>query len=781
MPEEDDRDMPSHRDRSERGKNTRRWSTRLFRVRYIRTRLLIAFTVVALLPVFILVVGLAIGSLQGVRQSTTGQLEAVAVLKEGEINEWLDNLLIELEIILSEPQVQAHEKVLMSAIPGSDEYQTAQQKLVGRLQQILEQTGRFDELFLLDLAGKVVLSTDPTQEGRARGNRPYFRQGLEGPFIQSPYYSPTDMRTFLHVSHPFMNEQGEPMAVLVGHANLDHMYGILAQGAGLGQTEETYLVGISGTLLTPTRNGKLHLWVNSEGIGTALGQQGVGSGLYQNYDWVPVVGAYRWLPKLKAALLAEQQQVEAFGSILTMLGIAAASVLVGALAAVGASLWLSRNIAMPLTDLAETATQIAAGDLDQNARVEREDEIGTLAQAFNSMKGQLRDLIAGLEQRVTDRTRELERRSHYLEASAQVSHASASILETQPLMQQVVELIREQFGLYYVGLFLVEQAGGGIGDDWAVLRAGTGGAGQAMMARGHRHKIGQGMIGWSIAHAEPRIALEAEEDVVRLASPELPDTRSEAALPLRSRGQVLGALTVQHTEPGAFDQDTLVVLQIMADQVAVALDNARLFAEHQQALVAAQRAYGELSRTAWLEILHTRPDLGIRSDQRGVTSASDIWRPEMEQALDMGHTIRGNGGDNDGRRVLAVPITVRGQVIGVLDTYKPAQGSDWAEEEVNLLEAIADQVGEALESARLYQETQRRAAREQAIRHVTERMRRSVDVESILQNTVAELAKALGAPRAYIRLGTEAELQPSAEMHLEPSGEMAPTSTPGDE
>jgi GAF domain-containing protein len=219
---------------------------------------------------------------------------------------------------------------------------------------------------------------------------------------------------------------------------------------------------------------------------------------------------------------------------------------------------------------------------------------------------------------------------------------------------------------------------------------------------------------------------------------------------------VLGALTVQHTEPGAFDSDTIIVLQTMADQVAVALDNAYLFEDRQQVLLAIQRAYGQISREAWQEILRSQADMGFRSDAQGLAPAGDVWLPEMEQAVQTGQTVHHNGSDG-GRQPLAIPITVRGQVIGVLDTYKPQTAGQWAEEEVLLLEAIADQMGEALESARLYQETQRRASHEEAIRQITERMRSNLDIESMLQDTVAELAKALGAPRAYVRLGTETD------------------------
>jgi len=467
-------------------------------------------------------------------------------------------------------------------------------------------------------------------------------------------------------------------------------------------------------------------------------------------------------------IVVQQQEGELFGALRLFQAVSWAALVVGAVL-LSVMAWLTiRQAFQPIGTLTETVTAITAGDLTRTAPAESEDEFGTLARAFNSMTAQLRGLIGGLEQRVAERTADLERHSRYLEAAAQVGQAASSILESDQLIRQVVELIRERFGLYYVGLFLVDET-----NEWAVLRAGMGAgsaheAGRAMLARGHRLQIGSGsMIGWSIANARARVALEAGADAVRLATKELPDTRSEAALPLRSRGRVLGALTVQSSQPGAFDPDAIVVLQTMADQVAVALDNARLFAESQSALEAMRRASGELSQRAWIELIRARPDLreAYRSAVDGVTDATDIWHPEMEQAVRKGQTIRAEGTGDGTRLPLAVPIKVRGHVIGVLDTFKP-QDRDWTPEEIATLEMLADQLGVALESARLYQDTQRRAAREQLTREITDKMRRAVDMDTLLRTTVQEMAAALGTSGAFVQL-----LPPSESASGEKQGE----------
>jgi len=356
---------------------------------------------------------------------------------------------------------------------------------------------------------------------------------------------------------------------------------------------------------------------------------------------------------------------------------------------------------------------------------------------YRERESLLADQAAELEEKAAERARALE-------TAAEVARAAASILDPDRLIQQAVELIRERFDLYYVGLFLLDEVG-----EWAVLRAGTGEAGQTMLARGHRIRVGEGMIGWSVAHAKARVALEAGKDAARLATAELPDTRSEAALPLRSRGQTIGALTVQSDRVGAFDEDTIVALQTMADQLAVALDNARLFAEAQTALEAERRAYGEISRQAWTQEAHSRAYWGYRCSADGVSSSTGDWQPEMEQALRNAHTVVVN---DDTTPTIAVPIRVRGNIIGVLNFRKADANDTWSPEETTLLETLTEQLGNALESARLYRETRRRAARERLTREITDKMRRAAGIDDLMQTTIREMSAVLGTTGAFIQL-----------------------------
>jgi GAF domain-containing protein/HAMP domain-containing protein len=711
---------------------------RAFRTGTIRTRLLIAFVTVVLLPaVIISTAPIAIGLQRG-RQQAVDQLELAAAFKEAEINDWTDNLQAGLDTALTRRNAIIFARVELGWRLESTPINY--NNLMLRFREYIEQTQQFETLFLLDLQGQVVASTDETQEGQDLSSQPYFQAGRTGPYTS--FYSTPSNEMGIVAVQPVLDDEGQTLGVMAGYADVETLKEIMRKQIRMGETERLYLVSSDHVLFTEPPLSHVH----TEGVDAVLETESSSNGLYEDHQGEPVVGVYVWLPELQGALLAEQDQAEAFRAMYVTLGVSVGVALASVVLAVIASLFITRSIANPMTELAGTATQIAAGDLERSAKVEREDEVGALARAFNSMTAQLRGLIGSLEQRVADRTR-------YLEASAEVSRVATSILETEQLIRQIVELIREQFGLYFVGLFLVDETG-----EWAALRAGTGEAGQAMLARGYQIRIGEGMTGWSIANAQPRVALDVDKDLVRLAEAELPDTRSEAALPLRSRGRVLGALDVQSDQPAVFDEATISVWQTMADQLAVALDNALLLAETQEALEATRRAYVEQSRDAWNTLLRSRPEWGYSYEHESITPATGAWRPEMLQAAETGQSVQGSSIARDGGAALAIPLKVRDQVVGVLDLQKGEGDKAWTADEIALLETMVGQLNVALEGAQLYQDTQRRAAREQLIGEVTARMRETLDLETVLQTAIREIGDTLDLAEVEVRLGSRAKV-----------------------
>ena len=372
---------------------------------------------------------------------------------------------------------------------------------------------------------------------------------------------------------------------------------------------------------------------------------------------------------------------------------------------------------------------------------------GNINQALQQARQSNRELQAArasLEERVEERTHELARRSNYLEATTQVARQIAATLELQDLLSNIVNLISERFSFYHTGIFLLDTP-----QEWAELKAASSAGGKRMLERGHRLRVEErGVVGYAAYRGQARIALDTGADAVFLQNPDLPDTRSEIALPLRARGQTIGVLDVQSTAPQAFGEEDVSVLQTLADQVALAISNARLFQQAQASLEAERRAYGEQSQQAWKQLIARQDNLGFVRDQSGLARAVDALAPKMQAAV-LKNQIAVS---QDGGAILTVPVQVRGQVIAVVDVERPNDTGQWMPDQIAMMQTLAEQLGVALESARLYQDTQRRAAQERLAGEITARMRESLDVDRVLQTAVREFGQTLGIAEVKIRL-----------------------------
>lgn len=458
---------------------------------------------------------------------------------------------------------------------------------------------------------------------------------------------------------------------------------------------------------------------------------------------------------------------------------------------------IQRSITRPIADLRSGAEDFRQGQLDATISVVGRDELSLLAQTFNEMAAQLRDLIDTLEARVADRTETLEQRAGQLAAVADVGRAIVSILELDPLAYRVVELVRERFDFYHVGLFLLDDAG-----EHAVLQAGTGDAGQAMVREGHQLKVGgMSMVGAACATRRARIALDVGDDPVRFDNPLLPDTRSELALPLLVGNRVLGTLDVQSAKPHAFSDEDVSILQLVADQVAVAVDNARKLSEEAGLLEAANPLYrvgrrlssatttGEIVQAIIEAVAETEADgcavgrvdlspegeveaatflgewrrSGVSRYPIGVTMQADaspfplqmvthFWTIE-DVAKDTGlpEDARGFLIEHGNRAYVNVPLRVGGRTIGFVSIHRVAAGA-FSPVSIRLYETLVDQAAIALERARLLEETQRRAERDRLLDDITSQLQVSLDPDTILKTGVQALGRALGARRASVEI-----------------------------
>ena len=461
---------------------------------------------------------------------------------------------------------------------------------------------------------------------------------------------------------------------------------------------------------------------------------------------------------------------------------AVVSSLVLTILAISLGFSIARSIIVPIGQLVETTQRVAGGDLTARAQVRTSDEIGVLAKAFNSMAAQLWELVENLEQRVAERTREYEEavvrtqqayaqlyeahqklevttyqaqhRAMQLETAADVSHAATSVLDPDELMRQAVDLIRDRFDLYYAGLFLLDESG-----HWAVLRAGTGEPGRQMLKAGHKLEVGgRSMVGWCTANAQARIALDVGEEAVRFDNPLLPDTRSEMALPLASRGQVIGALDVQSVEAGAFSDEDIAVLQTLADQIAVAIDNAYLFTEAQARLEKVQAAHRSYLRVSWDEFLPTRKTTDYECVQPGVALPNEAVLPKVRQVMEQQRTVvlpgSGDGEEEPApaQSALVTPITLRGQIIGALGLQETEGARQWTTDEIALVEAVADQMALAIENARLFAEAQRRLREITTLYEASQSCLSISDQESLLAAIVEAAAQTTGATLGSVML-----------------------------
>ncbi len=231
--------------------------------------------------------------------------------------------------------------------------------------------------------------------------------------------------------------------------------------------------------------------------------------------------------------------------------------------------------------------------------------------------------------------------------------------------------------------------------------------------------------------------------------------RWRIALPLQVRGKTIGVLDLQFSSESPPSQEKLETLRMLASQLAISLDNARLFQQAQESLEAERQARGELSREAWSELLRTQLNLGFIRNRSGLAQTAEL-RPAMQIALRTGQAVQSDSSANR----LAVPIQVRGQAIGMIEARKP-QGA-WTREEISLVETLTEQLGVALESARLYQDTQRRAAQEQLIGQVTARMRESLDIETVLKTAAEQIRQSLGMQQVVVQLASEEAIRQEA-------------------
>mgnify|MGYP001191473385 FL=1 len=578
--------------------------------------------------------------------------------------------------------------------------------------------------------------------------------------------------------------------VLLADVSVEGM-GDAVEQVEVGETGYAYIVdGETGELIAHSEPGRTAALDTSDAeqipiVAQAVAGESVLDHRYRGLEDVQVIGAASPLADTNWILVVELPEQEALADVRGMLILLVGLLVVGAVTAGGMGLLLPRRIVRPLLTVQEGAQQIGAGHLDHVIHVETGDEVQDLAEAFNDMAASLEDSQAELERwardlevMVDERTSELaqvseqmRRRALRLQASAEVARAIASVRDLELLLPQVTHLISQRFGWYHVGVFLVDEA-----EKYAVLKAANSEGGKRMLARGHSLRIGEtGIVGYVTHSGLPRIALDVGEDAVYFDNPDLPETRSEMALPLEVEGQIIGALDVQSTQAGAYTDEDVAMLRILAGQVAISIENSRLFEQTQRALEEVETLHRQYIRQEWVKETVGQQDLAYEYRRSGTETLVELRRQELDEALSKGEPVirynstpplekhetgvrRAGGGDGDNGQheaALASPIKYRDEVIGVLDLLETDEPREWTEDEVALVQAISDQVGLALENARLFADTQRRAQQMATVNRIGLSITSDLDMKGVLNALYEQINRMLDIDSFYVALYDE--------------------------
>lgn len=569
-------------------------------------------------------------------------------------------------------------------------------------------------------------------------------------YISPIYIDNTTSEPLIFLAVPVTSALGDFKGTLVAELNLKFIWNLVDQ-LSIGKSGTAYIVDKQGNLIAfrdISRVLKGENIANLEKVGEfvngniAPGYQ-IPVSLSQGVNGTTVVTTFVPLGNPDWAVVTEMPWQEAYQniinngiwSILATLGMAFLAGLIG--------IFIARRLAVPLTKLTETATQISEGNIELDATARGPNETVRLANAFNSMTTQLRGFISSLEERVAERTAEVEaanekiaRRAEQFEAIAQVTRTISSIHDREVLLPRITRMISQHFGFYHVGIFLLDED-----NKYAVLRAANSEGGKRMLARKHRLEIGQtGIVGHVTSTGNPRIALDTGADAVFFNNPDLPDTRSEIALPLKIGSQIIGALDVQSTEPNAFSQEDISIISTLADQVSIAIQNAHLYEEAREALAQAESAFRQMSSQTWMNVRRFTPVVGYRFDGNKPEPLTQYTNSQQTETQE---------------ETFSSPVRLRGETIGRLYIKPISEDHQWTDDEIAIIHATAERVALAAENARLILESQKNAAKEQVIGEISSKIGAAINLDNILQTTLREMGRIL--PGAEISIQVEQE------------------------
>ncbi len=719
------------------------------------TRLTLTMVPLVLVPMLVLTGAAYLRTRDLLQQQAANQMSSAVQTQIQVLNEWSSTREQTLQLnVQTGPLLDLAAKLLFPTITSGDD-----RDIPGNIRAELEsfkiREGQtlFSEVLVVRATDKMILvSTQPGWEGILLPSMVEGKIDFETlsttPLFDDPLFAPGNLAFVTNVPLRLTPRSEGPDVLLMGLNVKLRLGALMNQMQVFWETRGEYRVerGDTYILFAPDVILSLAQYATEPEAKTgqehpAFGEarvEATGTVEFTNVDGESVLVSYEWIPEWDMGVIIERPQADIFGEVNT-LATFMSLLLIGATVLVTIIVPLiTRSVTRPLATLTEFAERLARGEWLHRIPQTRGDEIGRLSRTLNWMADELSELYDSLEKRVEVRTRQIR-------TASEVARDAVAVQEVEILLDDTVRLISDRFGFYNVGVFLIDTSG-----NYAVLRAASSEGGRRLLRRGHRLAVGKvGIVGYVTGTGKARIASDVTTDEMHFANPELPKTMAEIALPLRVGGEIIGALQVQSTEVNAFEEEDALVLQTMADQLGVAIVNARLVQEHTHLSVQRRKVIDIFNQIAHIisydQLLAeipaaVRETLGYSQVVLGLVdgedvvirgaSSNDLSRvPRLGRTIVLGYGPLGQAvsskkpvafsGGTFGepwtpetstmisRKTLAVPLISRGLVAGAL-AIETNQPDDIQEQEIEILEMIANQVAVALENARLFEQTQHR-------------------------------------------------------------------------
>lgn len=729
-----------------------------------RTQVILALLAIAVIPLITMLASSFITQSQHLREIENQQLASTSKTLANEMD---------VHLGLLGTQVQSY-----AVLPAVKQFLSDQENDLPDTLQALSNQNQFILAYgVVNMEGVTLFDIRAFRVGERTPEADWFREAItqQSGYVSNVYYDDNLVRPVFYVSAPVFNDNQQIIGVLRAQYDAEYLRTfLLARINALGSTATAVVVDENGIILSHSSQPNLHLKTLAQldnarltalqdakqlsagtaesisaglsGLAAALVGAQAGEVVYapvsdeatqeSSITFAPMTKkGWRVIASQAGSVYIFEAIEENFSPILIAIIIFSAVLVVAIIN--------SRLIASPLAQLAQIANEVGKGNWSVSADSKRNDELGIVARVFNSVTSQLRSLTQGIEEQVTQRTRELgdvntfiTRKAEQLKTVASVARTTGDIKSTHILLPQIAEEVSKSFGYYHTGIFLIDPSG-----QYAVLQAANSEGGKKMLARGFRQRVGQvGIIGYVTAVGRARIALDVGEDATFFNYPDLPTTRSEIALPLKSGSTVLGVLDLHSEEPAAFSNNDIEAFSLLADQVSIIIQNARLYDETQSALSEAQSIFSKTIQTSWNEI---------------VESEKGVFQFVNGQIKEVSH-LPEDGQDAEG--ALEMPIVIRGERLGKLNIKTQVQ-REWTEQEIRIFQSIVDRVGFALENARLFRDAQRLVSKERVIGEISDKISRSVDLDNILQTAVEELGHIISDSEVTIQFGEQENLE----------------------